>query len=221
MIDRDDLNDHLFGDLDAESHARVEARMARDPELRARAAELSAMVEELEGVPQAAWEYVDSRTRDREVAMPRRGRRGWLARRPILIGGLAGAAAFAAVVLALVLGGSTTPVKRTVLLSALAGAPADSWATATITGSRHISVSVRHLPATDRRHHYELWLMTSPTDLVPVGSFRVGGDGRVDLSTSLPSAPDRYRYLDISLQADGSGTTISSDSLLRGATAPS
>jgi anti-sigma-K factor RskA len=108
-----------------------------------------------------------------------------------------------------------------VRLSALAGAPADSWATATITGSHRISISVLHLPPTDRRHHYELWLMTSPSDLVAVGSFRVSGAGRAEMSASLPAAPQRYRYLDISLQPDGAGTAISSTSLLRGPTSSS
>jgi anti-sigma-K factor RskA len=217
MTDRGELNDYLFGDIDPERRALIEARIARDPDLRERARQLRAMTDRLEEVPQAGWEYVDARTQ--EPAPPTSVRRAPFRRR-IALGGLAAVAA-AAAVLALVLAGSGSPHRQTVRLSALAGAPADSWASATITASGRISVSVMHLPPTDRDHHYELWLMTSTTDLVPVGSFRVGGDGSAKLSMSLPTAPQRYRYLDVSLQPDGSNTAISAESLLRGPTSPS
>ena len=114
-------------------------------------------------------------------------------------------------VIALAARSSSPPARSTVVLRALAGAPANSLATATITGSRQISVSVLHLPPTDSRHHYELWLMTSTTDLVPVGSFRVSGSGSVRMSAPLPAPASRYRYLDISLQGDAAGAGISSN----------
>jgi len=224
MTDRNELNDYLFGELDPDRRMRLEVRIERDPELSARLDELRALTDRLDGLPGAAWEYVDERTREpAPMRSPARWRRpGWTRSSPrIALGGLAGAAALAALVLALLLTGSSKPAGRTVVLRALAGAPANSLATATITGSSRISVSVLHLPPTDARHHYELWLMTSTTDLVPVRSFRVEGSGAVRMSAPLPSPASRYRYLDISLQRDGGGTAISAQSLLRGPTSSS
>jgi anti-sigma-K factor RskA len=224
MTDSRELNDYLFGELDPERRVRLESRIERDPELSARLDELRALTERLDVLPRAAWEYVDERTREPAPLRSSAGwqRPGWRRVRPrIALGGLTGAVAVAALVLVLELTGSSGPAEHTVVLRALAGAPANSRATATITGSSRIAVSVLHLPPTDARHHYELWLMTSTTDLVPVGSFRVDGSGTVRMSAPLPSPAGRYRYLDISLQRDGGGTAISAESLLRGPTASS
>jgi anti-sigma-K factor RskA len=120
-----------------------------------------------------------------------------------------------ALVLVLTTGSSSTG-SHTVVLSPLAGAPADSRATATITGSERVQLSVEHLAATDSGHYYELWLMTDTTHLVSVASFRVNSRGSARLSVPLPAAPARYRYLNISLQRAGAGTAISRQSLLRG-----
>jgi anti-sigma-K factor RskA len=245
MDDFGDLSDHLLGELDPERSRRLEERMARDPELRRRMTELRALTARLERLPGAAWEYVDGATSDpapARVSPPagerdgartpaRRDRASAYARaraallaggrsRPMLAG-LGVASVAAAVALGLLALTSSAPAKRTVVLRALAGAPSRALATATLVGSHQVSVDVRYLPPTDTRHHYELWLMTSTSDLVPVGSFRVGTSGRVHMSASLPAPAQSYRYLDISLQPDGAGTVISSQSLLRGPTASS
>jgi anti-sigma-K factor RskA len=224
MTDQSELADYLFGELDPDRRMQIQSRIEADPELRERVDELRALAGRLDDLPQAAWEYVDSRTQEparRKRTEPRRGP-GWTRLRPrIALGGLTAAVAVAAVIIAVLATSSSAPQRRTVVLRALAGAPANSLATATITGSRQISVSVFHLPATDARHHYELWLMTSTSDLVAVGSFRVDGPGMVRMSASLPTPADRYRYLDISLQRDGAGAAISDQSVLRGPTASS
>jgi anti-sigma-K factor RskA len=224
MTDHGELNDYLFGELDPDHRSRLQSRIDADPELRAHVDGLRALTERLGDLPLTAWEYVDERTAQPEQRRSRAPRRrpGWTRVRPrIALGGLSGAIAIAAVVIVLLATGSSAPHRSTVVLRALAGAPANSLATATITGSRQISVSVLHLPPTYSRHHYELWLMTSTTDLVPVGSFRVGGSGAVRMSAPLPRPAGDYRYLDVSLQRDGTEAGISSYSLLRGPTASS
>jgi anti-sigma-K factor RskA len=239
MTDHSELTDYLLGELDAGRRAHLDARIARDPELAARLESLRATVDRLERLSPAAWAYGEAgeagaphedpthpaglaEAPDHSPSLSwgraragarRRGRslgRPWLA-----IPGVA-LAAVLVVLLVLALSSSSTPARRTVVLQALAGAPSDSRASATITGARRIAVSILHLPATDSHHHYELWLMTSTTDLLPVGSFHVGPTGAVRMSATLPAPATRYRYLDISLQLDGAGPGISSRSLLRG-----
>jgi len=229
MTDQRELADYLFGEMDPDRRTRLESRMDSDPDLRARVEELRSLTGRLDDLPQAVWQYVDERTGEPAPAPGAARRRVALSRRPawtfgrprVAFAGLAGAVAVAVLVIALAARSSSPPARSTVVLRALAGAPANSLATATITGSRQISVSVLHLPPTDSRHHYELWLMTSTTDLVPVGSFRVSGSGSVRMSAPLPAPASRYRYLDISLQGDAAGAGISNQSLLRGPTAPS
>jgi anti-sigma-K factor RskA len=224
MTDQRELSDYLFGELEPDRREHLQSRIDRDPELRARVDELRALTERLDDLPQAAWAYVGERTEEPSPRLGTAARRRWgwgLARPRLAFAGFAGAAALAAVVIALLSAGSPSAQRSTVVLRALAGAPPNSLARATIIGSRQISVSVLHLPPTDAHHHYELWLMTSTTDLVPVGSFHVDGSGNVQMSAALPTAASHYRFLDISLQRDGAGAGISSQSLLRGPTASS
>jgi hypothetical protein len=79
-----------------------------------------------------------------------------------------------------------------------------------------MSLLVRRLRPSPPGTYYELWLMTSDTDLVSVASFRVGSTGTADLDLALPAEPSKYEFLDISLQRVSSGATISQDNVLRG-----
>jgi anti-sigma-K factor RskA len=120
-----------------------------------------------------------------------------------------------AVVLVVSLPGSAPTRTDRVALSALAGTPASSHATAVIAGSRRVQVDVQYLPPAAAGHHYELWLMTDTTHLVPVASFGVSRAGTARLSLPLPAPPSRYRYLNVSLQQAGE-SAISNVSVLRG-----
>ncbi len=237
MDDRSEMVDYLLGELDDLDRLRCERRMQEDPAFRAEVERMRPLVGRLEGLSEKAWEHVDS-THDRHPLpaspvpaasgpepqpAPRRtpaARRGRIALRPALLGFAGAAALLLALVLALT-AGSSVKHPDTVVLAPLQGAPAGSHATATISSSQRVQLSVEHLPPTGSSHYYELWLMTDTTHLASVASFHVDPRGSARLSVALPAPAQRYRYLNISLQRAGAGTHISDESLLRGPTARS
>jgi anti-sigma-K factor RskA len=237
MDDRSEMVVYLLDELDELDRLRCERRMQEDPAFRAEVERLRPLLTRLDGLSEEAWEHVDSPHNPEPLPVspelpvsnpepppaPRRRparRRRRIALRPALLG-FAGVAAVAVALLLALTAGSPARHSDTVVLTPLQGAPAGSRATATITGSEHVQLSVEHLPPTGSAHYYELWLMTDTTHLASVASFHVDGHGSARLSLPLPAAPERYRYLNISLQRAGAGTNISSDSLLRGPTARS
>ena len=125
-------------------------------------------------------------------------------------------AAICLIALVLFAGGAGSP--RTVKLTALAGAPAGASARATIDAADHVEMVVEGLRPVDRGHYYELWLMSNATKLVPVAAFRVDSRGDARMSLPLPAPAGRYKFLDVSLQRVGGPGSISSTSVLRGAT---
>jgi len=220
MVDRSEITEYLLGELDELDRARLERELLEDASLRAEVDSLRPVVARLDSLAGPVWEHVGEHHAGTAAAgaPARRSRRRGAALRP-LAGALVAFAAAAAVLAILLAPGGSGTRSHTVVLSALAGAPPGSRATATITGSQRVQVSVEHLRPTDGRHYYELWLMTDTTHLVPVASFRVDGDGDAHLSLPLPASPAAYRYLNISLQRAGVGSSISSLSVLRGPTA--
>ncbi len=111
-------------------------------------------------------------------------------------------------------GGQSATSGRRVVLEPLAGER--GTAVAFVKGADRIVLRIEHLPPSPRGTYYELWLMTSTTDLVPVAGFRIAGSGQAELTLGLPDRPASYRYLDISLQRVGAGVAISPTSVLRG-----
>jgi len=221
MDDRGEISDYVLGELDAPERARFESRLRHSAALRAEVERLQALVGQLEGLPSAAWEHVGSDAAPvgapvRSLSRRRRRRPGG-SLRPAAFA-TAGALVAAVVVVAVLASGSSSTPAHTVLLSALSGAPPSSRATATITAAERVQVNVEHLRPTDPSHYYELWLMTDTTHLLPVASFKVNSSGAARLSLALPAPPKRFRYLNISLQRQGAGGSISNVSLLRGPT---
>jgi hypothetical protein len=81
-----------------------------------------------------------------------------------------------------------------------------------------LQLSVHGLAATTTGHYYEAWLMTSTQRLISLASFQVAKRGHAQLTVHLPTAPSRYRYIDISLQSVADGAGHSQQSVLRGPT---
>ena len=221
MADQGEIIDYLLGELDELDRVRFERSLQEDPALRAEVDRMRPVLTRLDGLSDDAWEHVAGAHAAQEPSMqpaaPRRRRRGLAPRRAAFA--FAGVAALAAVIIALLTVGSSSTSSHTVVLSALAGAPPGSSATATITGSRRVQMNIAHLRPTDANHYYELWLMTDTTHLVSVGSFRVPSSGTARLSMPLPAPAGDYRYLNVSVQRAGAGSGISNLSVLRGPTA--
>ncbi len=221
MADQGEIIDYLLDELDELDRVRFERSLQEAPGLRAEVERMRPVLAQLDGLSDEAWEHVSSRHAAKggsaRAAKPGRGGLRLAPRRAAVAFG--GVAALAAVLVVLLTAGSSNAPSHTVVLSALAGAPPGSHATATITGSRRVQMNIQHLRPTDAGHYYELWLMTDATHLVPVGSFRVGRTGTARLSMPLPAPASDYRYLNISVQQAGAGSGISNLSVLRGPTA--
>jgi hypothetical protein len=214
------LSDWLLGEGTDEERRQMERRLASDPQLRARARRLEAVTGRLRDLPPAAWEAIVEQD---TVAGP--AARRFALPRPALAG-LAAAALFATGlgVGALLNGSSSSPsrppsVARRVALRPLTGAPGRAAGVAYVTSADQLRLDVTDLPATDSRHYYEAWLISSARRLVPLASFRVDHDGGARLQLQLPAGAASYRYIDVSLQRVGAGTALSHRSVLRGLTA--
>ena len=113
--------------------------------------------------------------------------------------------------------GASTPV---LVLHSLPGG-AGAHATVAMPHGDEMELSVIGLADPGPGHYYEVWLMSSSTDTVPLASFRVDSGGSATVRIPLPVAPQDFRYFDVSLQSTAGGTEHSSDSVLRGPTKPS
>lgn len=179
-------------------------------------------------MPEQAWvvESLAGREPGRPTAGAPAARR---ARRARIAPGLATACAAALLAFAFIAGSLIHPLSdsshvsgpvtsaQVVLRPLPASGAAHSQAIAYMTGDQHMSVTLRGLPRLGRGSYYELWLMSSNTDLVSVASFRTGAHGGGTLHLLLPDDPARYRFLDISVQRVGGSSGISQRSVLRGA----
>jgi len=209
-------------------------------ELGAELASMRSLARTLEQLPGQAWASELGRsTAPRTAGSPSRrpaplGRPGLarLPRRLRIAPAVGGPLAAAALAVAFFVGALTHPfagatghpqvaplsTKTHVVLKPLPGTAAASLAVAYMPGGDHMVLNVRNLPRSAPGSYYELWLMTSDTDLVSVTSFRVGASGTAgSLKLVLPDDPSHYRYLDISVQHVGAGIAISQDNVLRGA----
>lgn len=232
MSDPTWLSDHILGEGDPAQREEAERRIAADPALRERAAELRALSAQLEKLPEAAWVSVrESALRDPLEVPPStpasstpppsaRTKR----RRPRLsraaVGAVAAMLLFAA---GLGTGAALWSTRRgeatratLVLRSLVAGLHAHGTVRLTATGQLELDVS--GLPSTSTGHFYEAWLMSTSSRLVAMASFRVSSTGRARIEISPPAPISSYRYIDVSLQDAAAGPAHSDDSVLRGAT---
>lgn len=81
-----------------------------------------------------------------------------------------------------------------------------------------MKLDVSGLPQSADREYYEVWLLGDKGEVVALGSFRVPSDGTSTVEVPLPVSPDRYRYFDVSIQAENGDPQHSGRSVLRGLT---
>jgi anti-sigma-K factor RskA len=63
--------------------------------------------------------------------------------------------------------------------------------------------------------HYEAWLADRGGRMVPMGSFRVGADGKADVHMTVDADLATFAFVDISVEPDGGPPTHSGASILR------
>jgi anti-sigma-K factor RskA len=216
-----DIADYLLGELDADDRAVAERLLREDASFRAEVERLRPLIARLEALPREAWEP-EAPPPAPGIRAPRSHPSRRLVLRPLV------AAAASLLLLAAGLGigllvadgGGGSARGRTYALAPLGDAPRSAAAVATVTpGDRVLTLEVAGLPPSPEGSFYELWLLNSPTDLVSLGSFRLPASGHATLSVPLPTAPERFRFLDISVEPVDGDPAHSGASVLRGQTA--
>ncbi len=207
--------------LEHDAGARSTSGLAPDPGLESELTAMRGLAETLGQMPPQAWALGAPRPVPGVASVPRGAR----SRARVAIATLVAACALALSFLA----GSLThprsaaapavPAGTTghVLLSPLVGSLHGARAVAYMAGAQRMELVVSGLPRARPGTYYELWLMSSTTDLVPLASFRVDRAGGARLELVLPADPGSYRFLDVSLQRVSAPPSISTDSVLRGA----
>ncbi len=226
---------YTLGELDAAEKQRVKERLAGDPDLRSRLAELTATADLLSQLPIEAWDTEEpppppaldqGKPNSVSAGAARRRRRGTLRLPgvPRPLGWVAAAAALVAVgvlVGALVgssSGGSSARIVASARLAPIGKVDRSARAVFRLASDRTARFDVSGLVPTDGRHVYELWLMDSTSDLISIATFRVNSSGRAQLALPLPVSPSHFRYLDVSLQPLDGTAVHSRVSVLRGPT---
>ncbi len=233
---REDAVAYLLDELGAEERSAFERELADDGALREEVDGLRPVVHGLGALPAEAWDAADPpplmlpadaraeeavRDAGRGAERPaRRARRAWTLR-PAVAALCALALLAAGVGAGLLLGPEDEPAPPAGRQLALApfgeGSPSASGRIVVRDdGEPTVAVDLSGLRATDRRQFYELWLLGDDQQLVALGSFRVGADGKAEMDLPLPVDPARYRYFDVSLQPANGNPGHSGRSVLRG-----
>ncbi len=225
------IDEYLLGEMAGADAARIEAKASEDLALRKEIEDGAAVVAVLSSMDESAWSPpappplaldVGRTGSNADPVRRRRQRQPWFNLTPRF------AAVCAASLLAVGIGGtiavqqlgesgSDGPTVRLASVSSI-----DPQAAGSVRLSRDgktATVTVSGLKPTDRDGYYEMWLMNSDSDLVSAGGFRVGSDGRANVTVPMPAKMDDYRYFDISLeQAKGppghSGTSVARSSAI-------
>ena len=66
---------------------------------------------------------------------------------------------------------------------------------------------------------YEVWLLGEDGNMIALGSFRVGEEGKRTVELPLPVDPATFDYFDVSIESEKGGPEHSGRSVLRGLTA--
>lgn len=226
---------YLLGELPPDEHARLERELGADPALRAERDALAPVIARLAALPAEAWEALDeTATPPLEPApRPETGRPRWwrrtIALRPAAaalatlvllaagtgIGLLAGAGDGGAPPGA---GGGAVAVAQRLPLQPIGSAGAAAGGRVAVGAGEHSArLRVRGL-AQRPGHFFELWLLNPDGKMVALGAFRVDAHGDAVVRVPLPIDPRRYRYFDVSVQADSGNPAHSGISVLRGST---
>lgn len=227
MRDRELASAYVLGELEPQAQAEFELRLGKEPELRAEVEVLRPLVARLAELPGDAWPLLEEEPAPAPAPAPApvrtRPRRRWSVRPALalaallgvlLIGGGAGA------LLAGNDGGASEPAPPQLTLTSV-GPDSSAAGLVSMPSEDEMQLRVDGLAPNPAGEFYELWLLGEDGETVPVASFRVGEGGTASLRVPLPVDPGAYEYFDVSRQDAAAGTEHSSDSVLRGPTAPS
>lgn len=231
------IGDYVFGGLQPERLRDLETEIQEDPGLAQEIDQLMRIASRLESMPEELRDIGEiPRLRLREGDAPAPAERRPRAARTfldrffgqslVLRPALAVAAAVLLFVGGLSVGAASTGDERQ-----LASAPAiqeaklapvgrlDAGATGSAAVERkgdRIRLRLSGLKPNRPGDFYEAWLMDPKNGLIGIGSFRVSGNGVVNLDLPVPVGTKRFPVVDISLQPANGKPTHSGHSVLRG-----
>lgn len=236
MSDPIDISGYLLGELSAEERAEAERMIRDDPELRARVERLRPVVGRLEALPAEAWQEAHPPPLvlgEREAAPgaasagSTEGRRWrWprsLTLRPATVALASLAFLVAGLGAGLLLGDGSEPageVEQTLALDPVPPRGEAASGSAEVIGvdRGEAVVDVAGLKPSAPDEFYELWLLTSPDDLVSIGSFKVDDSGSASVRVPLPVDPSEFEFIDLSIERTDGDASHSGRSVLRGPT---
>ncbi|MGI9539858.1 MAG: anti-sigma factor domain-containing protein [Miltoncostaeaceae bacterium] len=217
--------DVALGELDDDRRAEANRLMREDAEFRRQVEEMSPVVSALEDLPDEAWDPPTAPPLKLPASRERSAGSIFGLRLPRLgFPALAATAACAIALLAVgfgigVFASDDDPSRgETIALASLVSVPEQASGSATVVDGDRLEVDVDGLPpSADGR--YEMWLLNSPDDLVSLGSFRVGESGAATVEVPLPTTPNEFAFIDVSVEPDDGNPAHSGNSILRGSTA--
>jgi anti-sigma-K factor RskA len=217
MSQRVEPIDYVLGELSRAERREAERLLREDPDFRAEVERLRPIAARLFELPAEAWTALDAAPPPAPVTGPparlSRPRPAW---RLVAVG--AAACALVAAVLgvrALVDSGPDEPEAVTVALEPLRPGAGEGRARIA-SGKGSGSIEVEGLPRTAAGEFYEAWLLSDPQRLVSIGRFEVDASGRARLDVRVPEDPERFAFVDISLEEDDGDPSHSGNSVLRG-----
>ncbi|MCB0858659.1 MAG: anti-sigma factor [Solirubrobacterales bacterium] len=241
-IDREIAISYLLNELTGDERARFEAEMSANESLRQTVDELRPVVTRLEEMPPEAWEPAEPPPLDlarakataeaplaeREAEF-NRAERKQAGRRPLwlrLSGVLVTGAAL--LLVGFVIGSGTggddsgpaSSAGPALALDRLGEAPPSAHGQVQMVSSEgdQMRLDVSGLKPNGAGDFYELWLLGEDGDLIALGSFNVGQDGKRTVELPLPVDPTSFEYFDVSIEKNDGGPEHSGRSVLRGLT---
>ena len=208
--------------LEPDERPIAEALLRDDPAFAAEVERLRHTAERLAGIDTLAWspppapalDLARATGRPKAVA-PRRSRRPrW---RLAFGSALALAAVVAGVVVLSGTGGRSDPpppAATALLLRPVAGGGGAAELVVHASGDAELQAS--GLRPNGTHEHYEAWLADRGGRMVPMGSFRIGADGKADVHMTVDADLADFAFVDISVEPDDGPPTHSGTSVLRG-----
>jgi anti-sigma-K factor RskA len=233
MNERIDITAYLLGELPPAEHERAERREHEDAEFRAEVERLRPVVARLDSLPTESWDALEPPAlefpggesgsgAERRTPWWRRGFGGdGLRLRPATVLAATVLIAGAGLAAGLVIGGGdeepVTPAGPAIALEPLGEDAAPASGSFEL-GGEGAALRVSGLPPNAESEFYELWLLNAPDDLVSLGSFRVPESGEAEIQVPVPVEPDRFAFVDVSVEDVDGDPGHSGDSVLRGPT---
>lgn len=114
--------------------------------------------------------------------------------------------------------GGTGPAPQVVALDRFDDGPPGASGTARVAlvdGVREVTIDTRGLKPSAPGTSYEVWMIRNARDMVGLGTFKVGAEGRATVTLPAGVSPEDYPVMDVSIQHDDGPAGHSGVSVLR------